>query len=160
MEVTMNRKILLGDPPPIQITGRDLGRLDVLLQGLSPTGMPVLRFLYKELDRARIVDENEVETPFVRIGSRVAFKDEDGKVYRLTLALPGEMSGGFDRISILTPVGAALVGLSEGQLIAYETPDNRIKTITVLEVSEHEPETGDQIAPAYREARSRGGSGR
>jgi regulator of nucleoside diphosphate kinase len=105
--------------------------------------MPVLRFLEDEVERARIVDDGESETPFVRIGSRVVFKDEAGKVYRLTLALPGDMPDSSGRISILTPAGAALLGLSEGQLIAYETPDNRVKTITVLEVSEHELQRED-----------------
>jgi regulator of nucleoside diphosphate kinase len=38
-------------------------------------------------------------------------------------------------ISILTPVGSALFGLSEGQSIAYETPDGRIKTLTALRIS-------------------------
>lgn len=143
MEVMMNRKTLMGDPPPIHITGRDLGRLDVLLANLSAkTETPVLKFLQDELDRARLVDVAEAATPFVRIGSRVAFEDDGGKTYRLTLSLPGEASGGADTISVLTPVGAALLGLSQGQSIAYETLDGRIKTITVLEVSENRPGTG------------------
>lgn len=139
----MNRKLLLGDPPSIHITSQDFGRLDLLLANLSTKmNTPALTFLQDELDRAHLVATDAFASPFVRIGSRVVFKDEDGKVYRLTLALPGEMSEGSDRISILTPAGAALLGLSEGQSIAYETPDNRTKTITVLEVSENQPRTG------------------
>jgi regulator of nucleoside diphosphate kinase len=137
----MNRKMLLGDPPSINITGHDLDRLDVLLEKASiKTNTPVLEFLRNEVDRARLVDEADVITPFVRIGSRVLFKDEAGKIYRRTLMLAGEISDE-DKISILTPVGAALLGLSNGQSIAYETPDYRIKTITVLEISEHQPST-------------------
>jgi regulator of nucleoside diphosphate kinase len=138
----MNRKMLLGDPPPIHITGQDLSQLDNLVSNLSRKTTPTLTFLRDELDRARLVNEAEVALPFVRIGSHVAFKDEGGKTYNLTLALPGEMSDDSERISILTPVGAALLGLSEGQSIAYRTRDNRIKTITVLEVAESPPRTG------------------
>lgn len=138
----MNRKMLLGDPPPIHITGQDFGRLDVLLANLSAKiTTPTLEYLRNELDRARLVEDADATTSFVRIGSRVLFRDEQGKTYRLTLALP-ESGDDPDHISILTPAGAALLGLSEGQSIAYETRDNRIKTITVLEVSENPPQTG------------------
>jgi regulator of nucleoside diphosphate kinase len=138
----MNRKLLLGDPPPIHITGQDFGRLDVLLGNLSTkTNTRTLEFLRDELDRARLVDGADTGTPFVRIGSRVLFEDDSGKIYRLTLALPAAAWGDPDKISILTPVGAALLGLSVGQSISYETPDNRIKTITVLKVSTDKPQT-------------------
>ena len=138
----MNRKMLLGDPPPIHITGQDFGRLDVLLAHLSAKiTTPTLEYLRNELDRARLVDDADAATSFVQIGARVRFRDEQGKTYRLTLAFPGS---GDDpgHISILTPVGAALLGLSEGQSIAYETRDNRIKTITVLAISANPPRTG------------------
>jgi regulator of nucleoside diphosphate kinase len=125
--------MLLGDPPQIHITGQDLGRLDLLLAGRTPS--PTLEFLHAELDRARVVDDDDRDTRFVRIGSTVRFGDEQGKLYRLTLVLPGANPGDTGAISIMTPVGAALLGLSEGQSISYETPDNRIKTITVLDVS-------------------------
>ncbi len=138
----MNRKTILGDPPPIRITSRDLGRIDGLLgSAAGQVNSPILEFLQGELDRARLVEESEVATPFVRIGSRVLFSDDAGKTYRLTLSLPGDPSDESGSISILTPVGAALLGLSEGQSIAYETRDGRTKTITVLEVSESEPPT-------------------
>lgn len=134
----MNRKMLLGDPPLIHVTGRDLGRLDVLLANLGTkpgTDNPTLEFLRGELDRAQLVDEADAVTPFVRIGSRVLFWDEHGKTYRFTLVLPGRKPSELGTISVMTPVGAALLGLSEGQSISYETPDNRIKTITVLKIS-------------------------
>ena len=133
----MNRKVLLGDPPAIQITNSDFGRLDMFLANLGgKANTRALEFLRDELDRARLVDEAKIAAPFVRIGSRVLFGDERGKTYRLTLLFPGEKSSGPSQISIVTPVGAALLGLSEGQSITYETPDYRVKTVTVLKVSE------------------------
>ena len=134
----MNRKMLLGDPPVIHITGQDFGRLDVLLANLSTkpdTNKPTMEFLRVEVDRARLIDEADIVAPFVQIGSRVLFWDEHGKTYRFTLVLPGQKPSELGNISVVTPVGAALLGLSEGQSISYETPDDRIKTITVLKIS-------------------------
>ena len=54
------------------------------------------------------------------------------------LVYPHEANIALSRISILTPVGAALIGLSVGQRIAFETPDKRIRGLTVLAVSESE----------------------
>jgi regulator of nucleoside diphosphate kinase len=133
----MNRKTILGDPP-IYITGQDLGRLDVLLANLSNKNTRSFKFLRDELDRAQLVDNEQAVKPFVQIGSRVLFSDEQGNTYRFTLAFPGHKPGDVGKISILTPVGAALLGLSEGQSISYDTPDNRVKTITVLHVSANE----------------------
>jgi regulator of nucleoside diphosphate kinase len=125
----MNRKLQLGDPPAIHLTHRDLGRLDALLAGLSSTSR-VLEYLQREVDRAAVVADDD-STSFVKLGSRVAFEDDSGRLYTGTVAFPGEMAEYPDSISILTPVGAALLGLGEGQSISYETPDRRIKTVTV-----------------------------
>lgn len=135
----MNRKTILRDPPPIYITGQDLGRLDVLLAGMSSKSTRSVEFLRDELDRAQLVDDERAVKPFVRIGSRVRFRDERGKTYRRRLVFPARTPSGAGDISILTPVGAALLGLSEGQSISYETPDDRVKTITVLRVSAVDP---------------------
>lgn len=138
----MNRRMLLGDPPSIRITGQDFGRIDVLIANLGPGSTLPVELLKREFDRARVVDEADPMAPFVRIGSRVLFHDERGKTYRLTLSLPGQPADAADTVSVLTPVGAALLGLSAGQSIAYETRDRRAKTLTVLEISEDEPSPG------------------
>ncbi|KAA0682622.1 GreA/GreB family elongation factor [Azospirillum brasilense] len=132
----MNRKSMLGDPPPIRITPQDLGRLDVLLAHLSrPAG--VIDFLQREVDRADVADPpdgGDGGTPFVRLGSRVTFADDRGTRHTATLITPDEAARRQDGISILTPVGAALLGLSEGQSIAYGTLDGRTKSVQVLRI--------------------------
>jgi regulator of nucleoside diphosphate kinase len=129
----MNRKLQLGDPPAIRLTHRDLGRLDALLAGLPNTSR-VLEYLRREVDRASIVADDDDSASFVKLGSRVCFEDESGRKHTGTLAFPAEMGDHPDSISVLTPVGAALLGLAEGQSISYETPDQRIKTLTVLRI--------------------------
>jgi regulator of nucleoside diphosphate kinase len=130
----MNRKFLLGDPPQIRATNRDLRLLESVLAGLPRTSR-VLEFLRREVDRAMPVDEAEAGAPFIKLGSRVTFEDDSGKAYTGTIGFPGQLAGCADVISILTPVGSALFGMSEGQSISYETPDARIKALTVLRIS-------------------------
>jgi regulator of nucleoside diphosphate kinase len=132
LEDVMNRKMMLGDPPAIRLTRTDLGRLDTLLAAYSSTSR-VLDYLRREIDRASVVPDDD-PPEFVRLGSHVAFEDEAGKPYAGTLAYPSELARHPDGISILTPVGAALIGLAEGQSISYETLDGRIKTLTIRRI--------------------------
>lgn len=72
----MYRRTILGDPPPVHITGQDLGRLDVLLAGMSSKSTRSLEFLRDELDRAQLVDDERAMKRFVQTGSRVLFSDD------------------------------------------------------------------------------------
>jgi regulator of nucleoside diphosphate kinase len=125
--------MLLGDPPPIRIAGTDLRRLDTLVANLSHSSSSVVQFLEHELDRAMLADPGEA-APFVRMRSRLRFTDDDGRTRTATLLYPDDMPSAPDGLSILTPVGTALLGLAEGQTISYETVDGRTKTLTVLEI--------------------------
>lgn len=127
----MNRKMLLGDPPPIRITHQDLLLLERLLAGMAPDSK-IATFLQDELDRAAVAPDGEAA--FVSLGTRLSFTDEQGNSRTGTLVLPGRQSDVPDAVSILTPVGSALLGLSEGQAIAYATPDGRTKVLTVLRI--------------------------
>ena len=74
------------------------------------------------------------------MGCRIEFRDNaTGKVQTVTLVYPGEADIARGRISVLTPIGAALIGLSAGQSIDWETRSGSIKRLTVLDV--REPET-------------------
>jgi regulator of nucleoside diphosphate kinase len=68
------------------------------------------------------------------MGSTVLFRSDDGQHRRVTLVFPGEADISRDRISILTPIGIALIGLSEGQSITWVTRDGRERGLTVLSV--------------------------
>ncbi len=119
--------------PDITLTRRDADRLDSLIDAFDlfragRTGA----FLLREIGRARIVDAPPAGV--VAMGSRVTFRGDDGRVLTARLAYPEEALGVDGTISILTPAGAALLGLSEGQSIAYEGPDGRQKRLTVLKV--------------------------
>lgn len=93
--------------------------------------------LLDEADRAEVVAEDALPADVVRIGSFVEFRDEDsGERRRVQLVYPHEADISQSKISVLTPVGAALIGLSEGQSFAWPTPRGRRRRITVLKVSD------------------------
>lgn len=126
----MNRKTLMGDPP-IRILRDDLEKLETLLDTMHRSYARISMFLQQEVLRANIVDR-QTRRPFVRLGSQVRFTDDAGTMHCGTLHMPEEgRPCPPDAISILTPVGCALLGLSAGQSIAYQTVDRRSKRITV-----------------------------
>lgn len=69
------------------------------------------------------------------MGSHVRFHDETAGAARdAQLVYPQDANPEERRISILTPVGTTLIGLSEGQTMSWRTRDGRDKTLTVLKV--------------------------
>jgi regulator of nucleoside diphosphate kinase len=67
--------------------------------------------------------------------SAVEYQDNvTGEVRRITLVYPGEQDSRADRVSILTQVGAALIGLSEGQSMEWQGPTGGWRGLTVRRV--------------------------
>lgn len=124
--------------PSITITRLDLQRLERLLDSLDDFG-PAAQALEAELARANVVGHDEVPAGVVTMNSRVYCREEgSGKEYHLTLVYPHE-AGGEGTVSILAPVGSALLGLSVGQHIDWPTPGGKTIQLTLLEV-EYQPE--------------------
>ncbi|HLI13873.1 MAG TPA: GreA/GreB family elongation factor [Alphaproteobacteria bacterium] len=129
----MSAHTLLGEPPPIQVTGSDFRRLRALTRSTYRKWDPeILEFLRVELDRATIIERPSAPRSFVGIGSYVIYQDETGFVDSGTLTLPGQEWDSVRAIPVLSALGAALLGLSENQSIAYQAPDGRTKRITLL----------------------------
>src|SRR5688500_17084188 len=107
--------------PEIKITKGDRSRLELLLathKGIW--SWKSVEFLVGELRRSTIVRNGEIPAGTVTMRSRVEFCRLDAPRPRVaTLVYPGERHLYDDAISILTPLGAALIGLSEGQTISY-----------------------------------------
>ena len=122
--------------PTIMITADDLRRLS-LLANSSMTRFPgVAQYLAEELDRANVVPAKSDLEGVVRMGSLVTYRDETtGRVREVTLVYPHEADIDLNRISVLSPVGAALIGLSAGQTIDFETPTRETRSLTVVAVS-------------------------
>src|SRR5690349_595335 len=119
--------------PSLMISADDERRLSLLAKA-SMTQFPrVAHFLAQEVDRATVVPEQP--KGIVRMGSQVVYRDEGtGRIRDVTLVFPHEADINLNRISVLTPVGAALIGLAEGQSIEFQTPTREKRSLTVLVV--------------------------
>lgn len=130
----------LGTPPPITVTRPDYERLSNLADAAARTMLPAGTDLAAELDRARIVEAHEVSPDIVTMHARFVFKDSlSGELRTASLVYPGEEDIDQGRISILTPIGAALLGLSQGQSIEWETRNGMARTLTVVKLLSQPP---------------------
>lgn len=105
--------------PPITVSTLDRDRLYAFLEK-HRGDEEVVDHLYDELDRARYLAPDAMPKDVVQLDSRARFLQEDsGKTHEMVLCLPTEIAGGEDRLSILSPVGAALLGLGVGDTIEW-----------------------------------------
>jgi regulator of nucleoside diphosphate kinase len=81
-------------------------------------------------------------TDVVRIGSTIEFEVDDGRRLKVQLVLPENADINAGRISVLTPVGAALIGLSPGQSMEWSGNDGKERLLTVLAVSRPQSDRG------------------
>lgn len=120
--------------PPIVMSSLDQARLDRLLESEAYRQLPGIDALMAEMDRATVVRPQEVPPDVVTMNSTIRFRDDsNGHEFELTLVYPAD-AGQPDTISILAPVGSALLGLSVGQSIAWQVPGGRELDLRVLAV--------------------------
>lgn len=127
------------DLPAIVVTKLDAIRLGRVVGDLFQIRTKQVGFLARELDRANIVDPADVPAGVVTMRSVVEFRaGNSGKVSRAMLVYPAEASVSSAicalNVSVLTPIGTALLGLSEGQSMPYEAVDGRIRRLTIHKV--------------------------
>lgn len=126
--------------PPITITAPDLERLEQCLESRTARELPGIDMLYEELMRADIVDASEIASDIVTMNSTVVFVDEQSEQqYELTLVYP-DQAGKSGTVSVLAPVGSALLGLAVGQAIEWQIPGGRQLRLRVNAVR-YQPES-------------------
>jgi regulator of nucleoside diphosphate kinase len=122
----------VADLPQIYLTQNDLDRLLKLIET-----RPGKRFekLESELVRATVVPRDKMPKDVVTMNSRVIFENETTRERReITLVYPGNADIDAGRISVLVPVGTALLGLRVGQSIDWELPDGETQRYRIVEV--------------------------
>ena len=124
------------DMPPIYLTKRDFAQLDHLLMTYARTRPSrAADILRRELARATVVDAADIAPTVVTMHSQARISNEHGDRERVvTLVYPSERGSTSDALSILTSLGAALIGLSEGQSITFTGPDDRARRVMVMKV--------------------------
>ena len=110
------------------------------LTGLATTAIEripeVAEELLAEMDRAKVVAPAKLPADVVRMGSFVTFDSDSAQHRRVQLVYPGEADIEQGRISVLTPIGAALIGLAAGQSIAWTARDGKKHVLTVTAVEQ------------------------
>ena len=123
--------------PPITLTAQDHGKLSILARAAANTMPDVAALLTEELDRAHVLVKGRHPEHTVCMGCEVEFRDDTtGKVQTVTLVYPDEADISKGKISVLTPIGTALIGLRAGHSITWETRTGDLRRLTVLGVRE------------------------
>jgi regulator of nucleoside diphosphate kinase len=131
----MTKKPVGGAKPRIILTAADHEKLSVLANAAAHTMPEVAVELAEELDRAHVLPQGRHAADTVCMGCEVDFRDDmTGRVQTVTLVYPQEADISKGRISVLTPIGTALIGLSVGKSIDWATRTGETKRLTVLKV--------------------------
>ncbi|UQR62406.1 nucleoside diphosphate kinase regulator [Bradyrhizobium sp. C-145] len=121
--------------PPIAIDANHFAKLSALSLLTRGPIMEVCEYLREELDRAHVLPAETLRPDIVSLGSQVEFREEQtGTVQEIILVYPLDADITRRRVSVLTPVGAALLGLSVNQTISFHTRTGEKRELTVLKV--------------------------
>jgi regulator of nucleoside diphosphate kinase len=119
--------------PQIVIRAADEERLSALANSLRSSKPDLAEELRGELARARLASDEALPADTVQMGSTLTY-EADGRQRRVTLVYPTEADIDAGRISVATPIGAALLGLAEGQSIDWTARDGRQHRLSIIAV--------------------------
>jgi regulator of nucleoside diphosphate kinase len=133
-------------PEPIHITQTDAEKIrDLLREAESSTyrGSPYISKLKEELDRAKIVAPQKIAPDVITLRTTAVLLDADtGERMTLTLVFPEDADVNQNRISVLAPIGAAMLGYRVGDTFTWETPGGT-RTLRVEKVLSQPEASGD-----------------
>jgi len=131
--------------PTIIINEFDAERIDRLLEKPEWANSPVAQALNDELDRAQMCSPQEMPHNVVSMNSQVRFRDLTTNEERVrTLVFPANMTDSATQLSVLAPVGAALLGLRVGDAIHWTLPNGTETHLEVLELI-YQPEAAGEF---------------
>lgn len=123
--------------PPIILDKQHVEELRALAASAIDQMPDAAGRLLQEIERATVVPSDQMPENVVTIGSTVTFRDDTRDALQtVTLVLPAEADISQRRISVLTPIGAALIGLAEGASIGWETRLGEQRRLTVCSTSQ------------------------
>lgn len=131
--------------PAIIINELDAERIDRLLEQPAYSSSPVADALNDELDRAQMCAPEAMPHDVVSMNSQVRFRDlSSGEERVRTLVFPSQMTDSATQLSVMAPVGAALLGLRVGNTIHWELPNGTATHLEVLELL-YQPEAAGEF---------------
>ncbi len=122
--------------PRITVSETEEHLLTLLATGaeLTRQSEDVARTLLSEMERADVISDKAMPANVVRMNSRVEFEIDGGSRRQAELVFPIDADINEGRISVLTPIGAALIGLSPGQMMMFRSRDGRPHKLRVISV--------------------------
>ncbi|HEY3984548.1 nucleoside diphosphate kinase regulator [Cedecea sp.] len=131
--------------PAIIINELDAERLDRLLEQPQYAKAPVAEALNAELDRAEMCSPEKMPPDVVSMNSRVEFRDlSTREVHVRTLVYPANLTDSDSQLSVMAPVGAALLGLRVGDAINWILPNGSQTNLEVLAL-QYQPEAAGEF---------------
>ena len=145
-EITQTAKPRRARSPRIVINADDLAHIEALAEGAMQRNPALADRLLDELGRARIVAPAKMPANVVSIGSTVTYRDEStGLEKTVTLVFPEDADITRQRVSVMTPIGVALLGLAEGAEFYWDTRDNQRRMLSVTKVEQAAPSDGPEV---------------
>lgn len=120
--------------PPIVISDVDKSQLSKIARSAANRLPDIADELMIELERAEVCESGRVPLGVIRMYSWVRFTIDRGSEHTVTLVYPEDADIIRDRLSILSPIGTALIGLSEGQVMHWTDRNGQSRWLKVLEV--------------------------
>lgn len=134
--------------PKIHMIAAESDAINALAESFEKRNPEVAALLYDELDRAVLRDAADMPADTVTMNSDVEFIDERSGLNRtVTLVYPKDADISENRISIMTPIGAGLIGMTAGDSIAWPDRSGAERLLKIINVSQPAtPESSDQPA--------------
>jgi regulator of nucleoside diphosphate kinase len=118
----------------VLLRASDKKRLESVLEALLDREDPLLA----EIDNATVVPDADLPSDIVTMNSEVEVSDfNTGETILLNLVYPRQLNGATGQVSVAAPVGAALIGLREGEQIEWPLPFNKVRRLQVISVRQH-----------------------
>ncbi|MDM1246308.1 nucleoside diphosphate kinase regulator [Acinetobacter sichuanensis] len=129
--------------PNIIISEQDLHRLETMLENQAKL-TPTMEHLEEELARAEVVTPQDIPTNIVTMNAKVLITIAPAKeATEITLVYPHDFRGEKGQVNVVAPIGAAILGLAEGQEIEWPQPDGHTMKVKIEKVIYQPEREGD-----------------
>lgn len=146
-EVTIDRSTAAVVPNKVMVTRADYRELMPLTAASRQQGDAADQ-LSEKLETCTLIDAVDIPPTVITMNTEAEVRDEaTGHVTRLTLVYPRDANIATGRVSVLTPVGVALLGLAEGASVRFTAPSGEEKHMTVLKVLSQPEARSRELAP-------------
>lgn len=126
--------------PPIHLIDAEYDIIAELALGIERQSPDLAKMLFDEINRAEIYATDALPADVVTIGSEVEVLDtHTAAIRKLCLVLPSDADVDAGRVSILTPMGAGLIGLRKGQSIEWPYRNGETRLLKILKVRRPTP---------------------